>query len=53
MVPARAIETDDERKQVEAKRQHPEEGNYGDVLTELVGDREEEHDAAGGQGEPE
>ena len=52
MIPARAVEADDERKQIEAQRQDPEERHYGDVLAELVGDREEQHDAAGGQGEP-
>ena len=53
VIPARAVEADDERQQVEAERQHPEEGHHGDVLAELVGDREEQHHAAGGQGEPE
>ena len=53
VVPARAVEADDEREQVEAQRQHPEEGHDGDILTELVGDGQEQHHAAGGEGEPE
>ena len=52
MIPARAVEADDEREQVKAERQHPEEGHDGDVLAELVGDREEQHHAACRQGEP-
>ena len=53
VIPARAVEADDEGKQVEAERQDPQERHHGDVLTELVGDREQQHHAAGGQGEPE
>ena len=51
-IPAGAVETDDEGHQVKPQRQHPKERHHGDILAQLVGDREQQHDAAGREREP-
>ena len=46
VIPARMVETDDKRQQVQAQRRHPQEGHHRDVLADVVGRGQEHH---GGQ----
>ena len=41
-IPAIAVKTQDEAEEIDAERQDPEKGDGGDVLAEVVGDRERE-----------
>mgnify|MGYP000996621866 CR=1 FL=1 len=51
-IPAGARERDNERHQVKAQGQHPQKRNAGDVLTELIGYRQQHHAGAHGQRHP-
>ncbi len=53
-IPARAVEADDERQEIETQRHNPHERGDGNVLADVVGDRQEgdrsdrwEHDPCG------
>ena len=51
-VPALALEGDDEAREVERERREPQQRHRGDVLRQVVGHREQQHRAGGGQREP-
>ena len=51
-IPAVALEAQDERQQIQAERQHPQQRNDGDLLGHLIGGGEQQHRGAGGEREP-
>src|SRR5207344_3158846 len=51
-VEAPVLEAEDERKQIEGKGEHPQEGHHRELLAELARDRQEHHRGNGGEAAP-
>jgi hypothetical protein len=51
-VPAAAFKAQDERQQVDAQRQHPQERNGRHVLRKMIGDGQQQHRGHGRQQQP-
>jgi hypothetical protein len=52
LIPAVAIEAEDEAEQIESERKHPEKRDCGDILRKVIGHRQQQRGGAGGQADP-